>query len=157
MRKLIVLGRPDLVAQELRLRARRRSGQRAFAAAGMMGSTENETLPPPQAKSAFASESPAFKWAAVNAGVRSDIPSIAPEHSNVAPISIERASRTVSYLDKVDEAGRTAETEVILNALHSVRWNRKRAAGMLNIDYKALLYKMKKLGIAEGATDWQSL
>ena len=31
--------------------------------------------------------------------------------------------------------------------LNSTRWNRKRAAALLNIDYKALLYKMKKLGL----------
>jgi len=34
-----------------------------------------------------------------------------------------------------------------LAALNSTRWNRKKAANMLKIDYKALLYKMKKLGI----------
>ena len=30
------------------------------------------------------------------------------------------------------------------------RWNRKQAAALLKIDYKALLYKMKKLGIEDG-------
>ena len=44
-------------------------------------------------------------------------------------------------------AKQQAESEAILAALNSTRWNRKRAARMLNIDYKALLYKMKKLGI----------
>jgi two-component system response regulator AtoC len=39
------------------------------------------------------------------------------------------------------------ETEAILVALNSSRWNRKQAAALLKIDYKALLYKMKKLGI----------
>jgi hypothetical protein len=32
----------------------------------------------------------------------------------------------------------------VLQAHH---WNRKQAAGLLKIDYKALLYKMKKLGV----------
>jgi DNA-binding NtrC family response regulator len=32
-------------------------------------------------------------------------------------------------------------------ALNSTRWNRKQAAALLKIDYKALLYKMKKLSI----------
>jgi two-component system response regulator AtoC len=42
---------------------------------------------------------------------------------------------------------RAAESEAVLKALESTRWNRKKAAESLRIDYKALLYKMKKLGI----------
>jgi two-component system response regulator AtoC len=42
-----------------------------------------------------------------------------------------------------------AETDVILAALNSTRWNRKQAAEQLKIDYKALLYKMKKLGVED--------
>ncbi len=52
-------------------------------------------------------------------------------------------------LSKVNEARKLAEAEAILAALQSSLWNRKRAAMLLNIDYKALLYKMKKLGIGE--------
>jgi transcriptional regulator with GAF, ATPase, and Fis domain len=33
-------------------------------------------------------------------------------------------------------------------ALQRSTWNRKKAAKMLDIDYKGLLYKMKKLEIA---------
>jgi two-component system response regulator AtoC len=50
-------------------------------------------------------------------------------------------------LEQVVKAKLRAETEVIVAALNSTRWNRKRAAALLKIDYKALLYKMKKLGI----------
>jgi two-component system, NtrC family, response regulator AtoC len=50
-------------------------------------------------------------------------------------------------LEQVTQAKEQAETEAILAALNSTRWNRKKAANMLKIDYKALLYKMKKLGI----------
>ena len=39
--------------------------------------------------------------------------------------------------------------EAILEALNVFRWNRKEAAKSLNIDYKALLYRMKKLGLDE--------
>ncbi len=55
-------------------------------------------------------------------------------------------------LSKVNEARKLAEAETILAALQSSLWNRKRAAMLLNIDYKALLYKMKKLGIGEKRT-----
>jgi len=49
----------------------------------------------------------------------------------------------------VDSVRKAAESEAILAALNSTLWNRKQAAHLLNIDYKALLYKMKKLGIGE--------
>jgi two-component system, NtrC family, response regulator AtoC len=50
-------------------------------------------------------------------------------------------------LKQVNRAKEQAETDAILTALNSTRWNRKQAAQILNIDYKALLYKMKKLSI----------
>ena len=52
-----------------------------------------------------------------------------------------------TVLAKVNEARRQAEIKAILAVLNATRWNRKQAAARLNIDYKALLYKMKKLGI----------
>jgi two-component system response regulator AtoC len=55
-------------------------------------------------------------------------------------------------LEQVTKAKMVAETEAILAALNSTRWNRKQAAALLKIDYKALLYKMKKLGVEEKAT-----
>ncbi len=48
---------------------------------------------------------------------------------------------------RVDEARKAAEREAIVEALNKSRWNRKRAAELLGTDYKALLYKMKKLRI----------
>jgi two-component system response regulator AtoC len=50
-------------------------------------------------------------------------------------------------LEQVTRAKHQAESEAILAALHTTHWNRKKAATLLKIDYKALLYKMKKLGI----------
>jgi two-component system, NtrC family, response regulator AtoC len=63
-----------------------------------------------------------------------------------------------SALEKVTETQRRAETEAILAALNRTRWNRKQAAALLHIDYKALLYKMKKLEIDRNpAEDWKVL
>jgi DNA-binding NtrC family response regulator len=60
----------------------------------------------------------------------------------------------MSILEAVSNANRRAQADAILSALGSTRWNRKRAAAQLNIDYKALLYKMKTLGIdREPATE----
>ena len=52
-------------------------------------------------------------------------------------------------LEQVTKAKHQAETDAILAALNSTRWNRKQAAALLKIDYKALLYKMKKLGVED--------
>jgi two-component system response regulator AtoC len=52
-------------------------------------------------------------------------------------------------LQQVTKAKHQAETEAILATLSSTHWNRKKAAALLKIDYKALLYKMKKLGIED--------
>ena len=47
-------------------------------------------------------------------------------------------------------AARMAEKRVIARVLGQTRWNRKEAAERLQISYKALLYKMKENGLAEG-------
>jgi two-component system response regulator AtoC len=54
-------------------------------------------------------------------------------------------------LEQVTKAKQQAEIDTIIAALNSTRWNRKQAAALLKIDYKALLYKMKKLGVETGA------
>jgi len=42
-----------------------------------------------------------------------------------------------------------AEAEAIAQALNATNWNRKQAAAMLKISYKALLYKIRQYGIAQ--------
>jgi two-component system response regulator AtoC len=59
----------------------------------------------------------------------------------------KEAGGSAPILEQVTQAKEQAETEAILAVLNSTRWNRKKAANLLKIDYKALLYKMKKLGI----------
>ncbi len=46
-----------------------------------------------------------------------------------------------------------AEAAAILRALNSSGWNRIQAAAMLNIEYRTLLYKMKKLSIEKRASN----
>lgn len=63
-------------------------------------------------------------------------------------------ARTVSPagaagLDRLAEASRIAETELLLDALETSRWNRRQAAASLQIEYKAFLYKLQKYGIVE--------
>jgi DNA-binding NtrC family response regulator len=42
-----------------------------------------------------------------------------------------------------------AEAEAIAKALDETNWNRKKAAELLQISYKALLYKIRQYGIAQ--------
>ena len=42
-----------------------------------------------------------------------------------------------------------AEAEAIARALEETNWNRKQAAALLQISYKALLYKIRQYGIAQ--------
>ncbi len=58
-------------------------------------------------------------------------------------ISLKEASRAAS---------RQAEKQLILKVLTRTRWNRKRAAQELQISYKALLYKLKQIGVEETVT-----
>ena len=66
-------------------------------------------------------------------------------------LSAARAPQNNNRLsfDRFAEASRTAESKLLLETLESVRWNRRQAAVQLNIDYKALLYKLQKHGIVE--------
>lgn len=54
--------------------------------------------------------------------------------------SLKEASRAASQ---------QAERQLILKTLERTRWNRKRAAKELQISYKALLYKLKRIGMED--------
>jgi two-component system response regulator AtoC len=63
-------------------------------------------------------------------------------------ITMER-HEDMAIFEQVTRVNKQAETNAILSALNATRWNRKRAAAMLKIDYKSLLYRMKRLKIDE--------
>ena len=56
-------------------------------------------------------------------------------------------SEGLSLKQTARAASRQAERELILKVLSRTRWNRKRAAQELQISYKALLYKLKQIGL----------
>jgi two-component system response regulator AtoC len=62
----------------------------------------------------------------------------------------ERASLPdrVSLKEIARAAARAAEREAIARVLKETRWNRVRAAKLLGISYRALLYKIKDVGLA---------
>jgi two-component system response regulator AtoC len=59
----------------------------------------------------------------------------------------EAGAGVTPVLQQVAQAKREAERSAILTALKSTNWNRRQASALLQIDYKALLYKMKVLSI----------
>lgn len=63
----------------------------------------------------------------------------------------ERAEK-LSLKQTAREASRHAEKELILKVLGQTHWNRKRAAQQLQISYKALLYKLRQMGLDEAET-----
>ena len=64
----------------------------------------------------------------------------------VAELAVD-SSKPIPLLEQVAAAKREADCSTILAALKSTNWNRRQAAAALRIDYKALLYKMKRLSI----------
>jgi two-component system response regulator AtoC len=67
------------------------------------------------------------------------------QSNGIGPSDGAPIKRTI--LEQVTRAKNEAEAAAIVAALDSTHWNRKKAATILKLDYKALLYKMKKLGI----------
>jgi two-component system, NtrC family, response regulator AtoC len=63
-----------------------------------------------------------------------------PEISFEGPISLKKLTR---------QTVRKFEARVILGALHANNWNRKKAARAVGISYRALLYKLKEVGIPQ--------
>jgi two-component system response regulator AtoC len=79
-----------------------------------------------------------------------------PVNGGITPFSAESfrendsRSKEILNLKRVkSEAAKLAEKEVIQKTLQETRWNRKKAAEMLGVSYKALLYKMHKYRMGE--------
>jgi two-component system response regulator AtoC len=76
------------------------------------------------------------------AALRAEAPQVNARGKNGGSVSLKEASRAAS-----DEI----ERQLITEKLASTGWNRKRAAGELRISYKALLYKLKQIGMENPA------
>jgi two-component system response regulator AtoC len=63
------------------------------------------------------------------------------------PAALRAGTERVSLKEIGRTASREAERELILQILTRTRWNRKAAAALLGVSYKALLYKIKDNGL----------
>lgn len=70
-----------------------------------------------------------------------------PATTGARKVGIEISSE-LPVFQQVNDTKAQLEAEVIRAALELTHWNRKKAAEALMMDYKALLYKMKKLDIS---------
>jgi two-component system, NtrC family, response regulator AtoC len=138
MRKLIVLRDCEMVCEELQ-RTRRKV------------SCAPQALPAPGPEPAAPAPSSLF-WEqdAVSNGHRNieRIDPVLPVNQEPHAIAAVAGTDSAPMLERVDQAKKSAEASVILSALNKTRWNRRQAADLLQVDYKALLYKMKKLQIS---------
>ena len=57
--------------------------------------------------------------------------------------------RSLPLKARTQQLVREVETQAILRVLHLNNWNRRKSAQMLNISYRALLYKIRSAGIGE--------
>ena len=81
-------------------------------------------------------------WARVMTSAPAFISSatVRPSHWNAIGTDRRFGNRAVQLANR-------AEREMILKQLELTRWNRKKTARDLQISYKALLYKLKQLGL----------
>jgi two-component system, NtrC family, response regulator AtoC len=67
-----------------------------------------------------------------------------------APFDVAQNAEPLAGLKSVARSAKDeAEAEAIRHALDETNWNRKQAAVLLKISYKALLYKIRQYGIAQ--------
>jgi len=136
MRRYLVVRNSDLIIEELN-----RTNQRAYASRFGPSKLANEV-----------------EWSAAVAVGGASSSGIKPHRGPGSqgqvdrPLQAEPDSTYATYAEdsefaRLDQSRKAAESEVIMKALYSTNWNRKRAAALLGIDYKALLYKIKKLNI----------
>jgi two-component system, NtrC family, response regulator AtoC len=159
IRKYLIFKNPDIIRAELRRRAEKdvsvvsSASRLSQSQINVAGRSPSE---PMQIRQKVGAESQESGRESESVGVSADESSMrdsGTSHPGSGSQSVAEPSNSIRGLAEVDWARKKAEQETITAALNSTMWNRKRAAKLLRIDYKALLYKMKKLGIGEERSD----
>jgi DNA-binding NtrC family response regulator len=154
MRKFLILRNANWIAEELTSQSRRKKPRLSARAV----TPANARLQELSESNAIRNALNAAQWDRDRAAKLLAMDSAALETRmkelaiHYGPVPVSDAAEKIdtqaaSILSEVDVARKAAESEAIIAALNSSHWNRKQAAALLGIDYKALLYKMKKLAI----------
>jgi len=143
IKRMVVLGSEAPIVHELRQPATLHPWPNTTSpSAPRPISPPSQPVMPPPAATAIASP----PLAAVSAPAPVGIDSVATVAESAAA-SAGNGNGNVSLKDIARSAAREAERELILRMLTKTRWNRKEAAEILGISYKALLYKIKENGL----------
>jgi two-component system response regulator AtoC len=142
IKRLVVLGTEAPIVKELQQPATPISFRpSSYSASSLRSGIPSQPVGPPPA---VAADLPAPTFAGIpSAGSGAEEPMAAAVSAAVAAT----VSGNVSLKDIARTAAREAERELILRMLTRTRWNRKEAAEILGISYKALLYKIKENGL----------
>jgi two-component system response regulator AtoC len=125
VKRLIILGNESQLLTEFQ--RRQETGQ--YSAVPDDG-PEDAAGPPPPRRSA---------------GNRATAPVQTPPNGEEFGLNLSNHRSTLKEVAKI--AQRNAERELIQRVLQQTRWNRRKAAQILDISYKALLYKIKECGL----------
>jgi transcriptional regulator with GAF, ATPase, and Fis domain len=135
IKRMVVLGGESAIVSELRQPAA------SYPARRSMGSPRpGQRAPAPRPASVEPPPAPSPMFAAASAEAVAAGAAAAVSMGSVM-------AGTISLKDISRAAARDAERELILRMLTRTRWNRKEAAEILGISYKALLYKIKESGL----------
>jgi two-component system, NtrC family, response regulator AtoC len=131
IKRMVILGSDEPIRRELRDAIADRKRQPGLMAAQRARDASEAAAPPP---------------VSVSAAANSAMPPVAP--AAAAGVRAERAAAQLaaggSLKEIARQAAREAERELIFRTLQQTCWNRRKAAKMLGVSYKALLYKIKE-------------
>ncbi len=131
VRRLVVLRDERFVLDELAAVASRRPAVQVPLASGSAGGA----LPPARQQTYQTPQYGVAKVPAAPSAPPAPVPALGPETVSLKEISRQAALR--------------AEREAISMMLARTNWNKRKAAGRLQISYKALLYKIKDCGLTD--------
>ena len=144
IKRMVVLGSEAAILAELQ----QPSAHLVFRPQPATVASRPPAAPPPPV---VVAAPPAHAWAAAAAGPAAVAPTAVVDLPPSLPGSGGNGSNgngaAISLKDIARAAAREAERELILRMLTRTRWNRKEAAEILGISYKALLYKIKESGL----------
>ena len=147
IKRMVVLGTESAIVKELQQPAAtlsfRPQSAPSFAPRPFVAPPPPPVMPPPAAAGGTEARALATP-SATHAGATEAEPMSA---AVTAAVAATVKSGSVSLKDIARTAAREAEREMILRMLTRTRWNRKEAAEILGISYKALLYKIKESGL----------
>jgi two-component system response regulator AtoC len=140
IKRMVVLGTDAPIIKELQQPA----APMAFrsSATSLRPATPPQPVLPPPAVAGMPPAPAAFAAMPPAAGAAEE-----PVASTAPAAGATALHGSVSLKDIARTAAREAERELILRMLTRTRWNRKEAAEILGISYKALLYKIKENGL----------